>query len=87
MGRELLSFSSQHPEFLLIGAANLMSSMTLYTEGGVMRLPGEAKNVEKCGRMHKMLQTNVIQNAVVLQWCMPAETPMFIKTHVNLLTP
>ena len=52
-----------------------------------MRLPGEAKNVGKCGRMHTMLQTNVIQNAVVLEWCMPLETPMFIKTHVNLLTP
>ena len=65
-----------------------MSSMTLYTRGGgECGCRGGAKNVGKGGRMQKMLQTNVIQNAAVLEWCMPAETPMFIKTHVNLLTP
>ena len=32
------------------------------------------KNAEK---MRKMRQKNAIENAVLLEWCLPLETPMF----------
>ena len=38
-----------------------------------MRSPGLAKNAEKCGKCGK----NAMENAILLEWCMPPETPMF----------
>ena len=37
--------------------------------GGGMRSPGLAKNAEKCGKN--------AENAILLEWCLPLETPMF----------
>ena len=45
-----------------------------------MRSPGLAKKTEKCGQ-------KCDRNAVLLEWCMPPETPMFVKMYVDLLTP
>ena len=52
-----------------------------------MRSPGLAKNAEKCRENAGNAAKNAIENAVLLEWCMPPKTPMFIKTHVDLLTP
>ena len=38
-------------------------------------------------KMQENAAKNAIGNAVLLEWCMPPKTPMFIKTHVDLLTP
>ena len=46
-----------------------------------MRSPGLAKNAEKCRGNGEKAAKNVIENAVLLEWCLPLETPMF---HVVL---
>ena len=49
--------------------------------GGGMRSPGLAKKMrekaEKCGGNAENAAKNAIENAVLLEWCMPLETPMF----------
>ena len=45
--------------------------------GGEMRSPGLAKNAEKCGKNAENAAKNAIENAVLLEWCLPLETPMF----------
>ena len=55
---------------------------------------GLAKKCEiirgKCGKFGENARNvakNAIYNLVLLKWWRPLETPMFIKTHVDLLTP
>ena len=45
--------------------------------GGEMRSPGLPKNAEKCGKNAENAAKNAIENAVLLEWCLPLETPMF----------
>ena len=42
-----------------------------------MRSPGLTKNAEKCGKNAENAAKNAIENAVLLEWCLPLETPMF----------
>ena len=45
--------------------------------GGAMRSPGLANNAEKRGKNAENVAKNAIENAVLLEWCLPLETPMF----------
>ena len=42
-----------------------------------MRSPGLAKNAGKCGENAENTAKNAMENAVLFEWCMPLETPMF----------
>ena len=45
--------------------------------GGKMQSPGLAKNAEKCGKNAENAAKNAIENAFLLEWCLPLETSMF----------
>ena len=45
--------------------------------GGGMRSPGLAKNAGKCGKNAENAAKIAIENAVLLELCLPLETPMF----------
>ena len=49
-----------------------------------MRSPGLAKNTEKCGKNAENAAKNAIENAVLLECCLPLETPMFRLVLRNL---
>ena len=72
----------RHPGLCLLVTAPSAHHITPHPGGGGVAGIGKKmqKNAENAAE-------NAIENAALLEWCMPPKTPMFIKTHVDLLTP